>query len=65
MWSNDEIPSSPHATASPSRQRAQLGQRLDDEGEAVGQVIAGPTVEPHAFALLTGDDAEAVVIACP
>src|SRR5262249_54114727 len=27
--------------------RAQMGQRIDDQREAAGEVIAGPAVEPH------------------
>ena len=65
MRSKDAIPSSPHATASPSmmqeRERSSR-QRLDDEREAVGQVIARPAVEPHPLAVLAGDDPEAVVL---
>jgi hypothetical protein len=32
--------------------RAQPRQRLDDQREAVGQVVAGAAVEPHAVAVL-------------
>jgi hypothetical protein len=39
--------------------RAQLGQRLDNEREAVSQVIARPAIEPHPHALLAGDNPEA------
>jgi hypothetical protein len=42
--------------------RAQSGHRLDDQREAIGQVIAGAAIEPHAVAILAGDDAEAVVL---
>ena len=42
--------------------RAQTGQRLDDQREAIGQVVAGAAVEPHAVAVLARDDAEAVVL---
>ena len=42
--------------------RAQPSQRLDDQGEAVGQVVARTAVEPHAVAVLARDDAEAVVL---
>jgi hypothetical protein len=31
------------------REGRQLGYRLDNQGEAPGQVIARPTVEPHAL----------------
>ena len=42
--------------------RAQAGERLDDQREAVGQVVAGAAVQPHALAILARDDAEAVVL---
>ena len=32
------------------------GKGLDDQGEAMGEVIAGTAVEPHLRALLAGDD---------
>ena len=41
---------------------AQPGQRLHDQREPVGQVVAGAAVEPDAVAVLAGDDAEAVVL---
>src|ERR1700724_2576748 len=41
---------------------AQLGDRLDDERESVGQVIAWPAIELHPFAVLARDDAEAVML---
>ena len=42
--------------------RVQCGERLDDEREAVGQVIAQPAVELHPFAVLAGDHAKPVVL---
>ena len=42
--------------------RAQAGQRLDDQREAAGEVIAGPAVELHLRASLAGNDAEAVML---
>ena len=42
--------------------RAQTGQCLDDQWEAIGQVIARTAVQPHAIAILPGDDAESVVL---
>src|SRR5262249_44512789 len=45
-----------------TRARAQAGERLDDQREAVGQVIAGAAVEPHALAVLARDDAETIVL---
>src|SRR5262249_32386118 len=42
--------------------RAQAGQRLDDQREATGEVVAGTAIEPHLCALLAGNDAEAVVL---
>src|SRR5262245_8898741 len=41
--------------------RAQLGHHFHDQREAIGQVIAGAAVEPHLGAVLTSDDAEAVM----
>src|SRR5262249_44798385 len=35
--------------------RAQAGQCLDDQWEAIGQVIARTAVQPHAIAILPGD----------
>jgi hypothetical protein len=37
-------------------------QRLDDQREAVGEIIAGTAIEPHLRARLAGNDAEAVVL---
>jgi len=42
--------------------RAQPSEGLDDEREALGQVIARPAVELHPPAVLAGDHAEAVVL---
>src|SRR5262245_42356560 len=41
--------------------RAQACQRLDDQREATGEVIARTAVEPHLRARLTGNEAEAVM----
>ena len=46
----------------PARGRAQASQRLDDQRETVGEVIAGPAVEPHPLTILAGNDAEAVLL---
>src|SRR5262245_48993623 len=65
MRSNDAIPLSSQATASPSimqERRAQPGQRLDDQREAAGEVIAGTAVEPHPLTILAGNDSEAVML---
>src|SRR5215471_794735 len=40
---------------------AQACQRLDDQREAAGEVIAGTAVEPHLRAGFAGDDAEAIM----
>jgi hypothetical protein len=40
----------------------QAGERLDDQREAVGQVVAGAAVEPHSRSVLTGNDTEAIVL---
>jgi hypothetical protein len=42
--------------------RAQADEGLDDQREAVGQVVAGTAVEAKASAILARDDAEAVVL---
>jgi hypothetical protein len=42
--------------------RAQARQRLGNEREAVGEIIAWTAVEPHLAALLAGNDAEAIVL---
>ena len=42
--------------------RMQCGERLDDEREAVGQVITRPTVEFHPLAVLAGNHAKSVVL---
>jgi hypothetical protein len=36
-------------------------QRLDDQRETTGEVIAGTAVEPHLRVSVAGKDAEAVV----
>jgi hypothetical protein len=42
---------------------AQTGEGVDDQREAVGQIIPRPpAIEPHTFADLAGDDPEAVVL---
>jgi len=42
--------------------RAQTAQRLDDQREATGEVIARTAIEPHLRAVLAGDDSESVVL---
>src|SRR5262249_26766459 len=42
--------------------RAQPGERINDQREATGEVIARAAVELHLRASLAGDDAEAVVL---
>jgi len=41
---------------------AQSGQRLDDQRETIGEIIAGTAVESHLRALLAGDDPKAIVL---
>ncbi len=41
--------------------RAQTGQRLNDQREAVGEVVARTAIEPYLRASLAGNDAEAVM----
>src|SRR5262245_45456498 len=45
-----------------ARPRAQAGQRLNDQREAMGEVVARTAVEPHLCAGLAGNDAEAVML---
>src|SRR5262249_37305041 len=42
--------------------RAQACQRLDDQREAAGEIVARTAVEPHLRASFAGNDAEAVVL---
>src|SRR5262245_33312449 len=42
--------------------RAQAGERINDQREATGEVIARTAVEPHLRAVLARNDSEAVVL---
>src|SRR5262245_30126378 len=42
--------------------RAQACQRLDDQREATGEIVARTAIEPHPPASLAGNDAEAVML---
>ena len=42
--------------------RAQPGERINDQREAMGEIVARTAVEPHVRASLAGNDAEAVVL---
>jgi hypothetical protein len=42
--------------------RPQVGQRFNNEWEALGQVVARPAVELHPLTFLAGDDPEPVVL---
>jgi hypothetical protein len=42
--------------------RAQAGQRLDNQRETIGEIIARATVEPDVRAVLAGDNAKAIVL---
>jgi len=42
--------------------RAQAGQRLDNQREAIGEIITRAAVEPHLCAALAGDDPKPVVL---
>src|SRR5690349_17533623 len=42
--------------------RTQACQRLDDQREAIGEVIAGTAVELHLCGILAGDDPKAIVL---
>ena len=58
---NADVVASHRFAIDDARARAQAGQGLDDQRKAVGEVIAGSAVEPHALTILAGNDAEAVV----
>jgi hypothetical protein len=45
-----------------ARARTQANQRLDNQWEAIGEIIAGTAVEPHLRAVLPGDDPKAIVL---
>jgi hypothetical protein len=65
MRSKLGTPSSPQATASPSMVQERERSRASDSAislEAVHQVVPQAAVEPHPCAVLSGDDAEAVVL---
>ena len=55
-------PLSSQATASMVQERTRGCQRLDDQREAAGGVIARTAVEPDPRASLTPNNAEAVVL---
>jgi len=42
--------------------RAQAAQRLDNQREAMGEVIAGTAIEPHLRTFLASDDPKTVVL---
>ena len=42
--------------------RTKACQRLNDQREAVGEVVARTAIEPHLRAVLASNDAEAVVL---
>src|SRR5262249_32374067 len=42
--------------------RAETSEGLDDKRESMGEVVAGAAVEPYVVAILSGDDAESVVL---
>jgi hypothetical protein len=42
--------------------RAQAGKRLDNQREAMREVIAGTAIEPHPPVALAGNDVETVVL---
>jgi hypothetical protein len=41
---------------------AQASQRLDDQREAIGEIIASTAAELHLYAVLVGDDSKPVVL---
>ena len=42
--------------------RAQPGHSFDNQGETVGQIVAGATLEPNPLAVLPSDNPKAVVL---
>ena len=42
--------------------RAQACQRLNNQREATGEIVARTAIEPHPLAVLAGNDAEAVML---
>ena len=42
--------------------RAQAAQRLDNQREAMGEVIAGTAIEPHLRTFFASDDPKTVVL---
>ena len=38
------------------------GERINDQREAAGEVVAGPAIEPHPLTILAGDDSESIVL---
>ena len=45
-----------------ARALTQAGQRLDNQRKTIGQIIAGPAVEPHLCAVLAGNYPKAIVL---
>src|SRR6516165_6631737 len=45
-----------------ARARAQAGQRLHDQREAMDEIVARTTIEPHSLAVLAGNDSESIVL---
>jgi hypothetical protein len=45
-----------------ARARAQASQRIDDQREAICEVIARAAIETHLWAFLAGNDAKAVML---
>jgi hypothetical protein len=44
------------------RARAQAGQRIDDQREATGEIIAKPAMEAHSRAVFPGNNPKAIVL---
>jgi hypothetical protein len=51
-----------HLAVDDAGPRAKLGQRIHNEREAIGQVIAGTAIEPHPLAVLAGDYPEPIML---
>jgi hypothetical protein len=48
--------------ADDARARVQAGQRLNDERESAGEVVAGTAVKAHSRAVLRGNNPKAIVL---
>jgi hypothetical protein len=56
------IPARDRLTVDNAGPGAESPERLDNEREAMGQIIAGSAIQPNPLAFLAGDHPEAVVL---